>query len=378
MSSRFGWLPMLANRLTRPSLAWHARVLWAMATVALISACSQLPTVPGTSRPDAYPAPGIETSRPTVAPPSPSIQRLLDDARSLSPLVRSRPGSQFLNATAELPAFIPRHGWRHERTRAYITTAGYDTVKPDERGLWRRADFDEDLYWNTRYGSPLVYARVIDIMAQHGLSDFAGSRVLDYGYGHIGHLRLMASLGAEVVGVDVDSLLPSLYSLPTDQGIIRGPRGRVGSIQLVNGRWPAQTARQVADGFDWIISKNTLKRGYVKPDRAGVRAQVDLSVPEAEFLRQIHRALKPGGKFLIYNISPAQNPPDKPYLAHADGRPPFTRAALEAAGFQVLAYDVRDDDAARNFGRVLGWDRLSPPIDLERGLFAQYTLVSRD
>jgi SAM-dependent methyltransferase len=314
---------------------------------------------------------------PAVAAPSPARAKLNQEAQALQSIVASSLARSFLAATTQLPVYVPRHGFRHERTRAYLTAQGFEEVKADERGLWRRADFDEDLYWNTRYGSPLVYARVIDIMAEHGMRDLAGQRILDFGYGHIGHLRLMASMGAEAVGVDVDTLLQALYSQPEDQGVVRGPRGRVGSISLVHGRWPAQVARQVADGYDWIISKNTLKRGYVKPDRAGVRAQVDLSVPEAEFLRQVHRSLKPDGKFLIYNISPAQNPPERPYLAHADGRPPFTRAALEAAGFLVIAYDARDDQVVREIGRALGWDRLTPPIDLERGLFGQYTLVQR-
>lgn len=355
------------------------RARWALGVgvLSVLAACttpsgpqrdSRLPDV--VSRPESPP-------QVALVPPSPAKQKLMDDAALLKPMLASRPAQAFLAATADLPPYLPRHGFRHERTRAYVTAEGFADIKADERGLWRRNDFDEDLYWNTRYGSPLPYARLLDVMAQYGLRDLAGQRILDYGYGHIGHLRLMASLGAEVVGVDIDSLLVSLYSLPSDQGVVMGARGRVGSITLVNGKWPAAVARQVADGYDWVISKNTLKRGYVKPDRTGVRAQVDLSVPEAEYLRAVHRVLKPGGKFLIYNISPAQNPADKPYLAHADGRPPFSRTAYEAAGFSILAYDVRDDDFVRGMGRRLGWDKLSPPIDLEKGLFGQYTLVEK-
>ncbi|HET9480609.1 MAG TPA: hypothetical protein VFP98_02545 [Candidatus Polarisedimenticolia bacterium] len=65
-------------------------------------------------------------------------------------------------------------------------------------------------FLNTRYGSPLAYARALEIVSDSGMTDLSGRRVLDVGYGGIGHLRLMASLGAEFVGVEVDPLLALL------------------------------------------------------------------------------------------------------------------------------------------------------------------------
>jgi len=51
-----------------------------------------------------------------------------------------------------------------------------------------------------------------------------GKRILDFGYGTVGHLRLLASLGADMVGVEVDPLLRALYSAPGDQGAIARAR----------------------------------------------------------------------------------------------------------------------------------------------------------
>ena len=84
---------------------------------------------------------------------------------------------------------------------------------------------DEQFYYFTRYGTPLAYSRPLDLLAAAGFDDVRGKRILDFGYGTIGHLRLLASLGAEVVGVEVDPLLPALYSEP---GIREPSRGATG------------------------------------------------------------------------------------------------------------------------------------------------------
>ena len=49
----------------------------------------------------------------------------------------------------------------------------------------------------------------------------------------------------------------------------------------------------------------------------------------------------------------------------------------EAAGFQVLAFDADDSAFARRMGHALGWDAGESPMDLEKDLFAHYTLVKK-
>jgi hypothetical protein len=182
----------------------------------------------------------------------------------------------------------------------------------------------------------------------------------------------MAGLGADAVGVDVDPMLAALYSEPGDQGPVE--KGRVA---LVIGRYPADEAvkARVGSGLDLFLSKNTLKRGYVHPDSG--RAFIDLGVDAAAFLKTLHAALKPGGYVLIYNLGPAPSPPGQPYKAMADIRTPFSREDWEAAGFRVEAFDRDDTGGARRMAAVLGWDKGPGAMDLEKGLFATYTLVRR-
>src|ERR1019366_1049484 len=135
---------------------------------------------------------------------------------------------------------------------------------------------------------------------------------VDFGYGTVGQLRLMATLGADVIGVDVDPLLPALYSGPADQGAI----GQ-GHVTVASGRWPALGAVRGAVGgrLDLFLSKNTLKRGYVHPALAvSPSRHFDLGVDDGTFLSALHDALVPGGLVLLYNVCPAPAPPSAQYV----------------------------------------------------------------
>jgi SAM-dependent methyltransferase len=239
---------------------------------------------------------------------------------------------------------------------------------------------DEDYYYTTKYGSPLAYARPFDLLGQSGLQSVARCRVFDFGYGTIGHLRMLASLGADVTGVDVDPLLTALYSHPDDQCPVKNRRGQMGRVRLLEGRFPVDQAvtTAVGNGYDLIISKNTLKKGYVHPERpVEKRRLLNLDVDDETFVRELHAALKPGGWVMIYNITPAASPPDQPYKNWADGRCPFSQAVWEAAGFDVIAFDRDDSTAIRRVAAALGWDKGDSPIDLKTDLFAQYSLMRK-
>jgi hypothetical protein len=133
----------------------------------------------------------------------------------------------------------------------------------------------------------------------------------------------------------------------------------------------------VGGGYDLFLSKNTLKRGYIHPARPTNPAWlIELGVSDEAFVKAVAGSLKPGGYFLIYNLTPPQAPPDKPFLPMADGRCPFPRAVLEANGFEVLAYDVDDSKAARALARALKWD-VQEKMNPETDLFGLYTLARR-
>ncbi|MCB9645114.1 MAG: hypothetical protein H6730_00735 [Deltaproteobacteria bacterium] len=115
-----------------------------------------------------------------------------------------------------------------------------------------------------------------------------------------------------------------------------------------------------------------LKRGYIHPEQeVDPNKLVHLGVEDAAFLQAVQEALRPGGLFLIYNICPPPNAPGKPYVPWADGRSPFSKAALEAAGFEVLAFDVDDNGPMRRMGKLLDWP------DVDRDFFAEYTLARK-
>lgn len=106
------------------------------------------------------------------------------------------------------------------------------------------------------------------------------------------------------------------------------------------------------------------------------RRLVHLGVGDSGFVAALYGVLKPGGFALIYNISPAPAAAGKPYIPWADGRCPFPRAQLEAAGFEVIAFDRDDSAFIRRMGHALGWDDPDgAKMDLKKDLFARYTLM---
>jgi hypothetical protein len=321
--------------------------------------------------PSAAPAP--------VAPPAPAVDPALEalhhDARVLESLAKTPLGRAFLHATASQPPVLPRVVWVDTATRAAWSDADAAKLPPERRATLTRRDLDASFYWETNYGSPLSYVRAIDVLAGAGLGDLAGKRVVDFGYGTVGQLRLMATLGADATGVDVDPLLAALYSAPGDQGPV-GP----GRVTLVTGRWPALASVRavVGDRLDLFLSKNTLKRGYVHPALAVSPARhFDLGVDDATFLSALHEALAPGGLVLLYNVCPAPAPPGSPYVPWADGRSPFDRTAWEAGGFELRELDRDDTPAIREVAHVLRWDSGEDAVDIEHDIFATYTLARR-
>ncbi|GMV64190.1 MAG: hypothetical protein AMXMBFR74_33570 [Parvibaculum sp.] len=315
------------------------------------------------------------------APPDDSqcLKTMRTEADAARPLVQSPLAKGFLDAAARLA--IPS-------ARDLYRTADKRYVMPDEAAKLsdrQRADLTKtpvtaQIYYHTKYGTPLAYVRLLDLLGQAGIKDVRGKRVLDYGYGTVGHLRMLASMGADAVGVDVDPFLPALYCKEDDQGKIAVDGKDVGLVTLVNGRWPgdADASKRVGGGYDLIISKNTLKNGYLHPEReVDSRMLIDLGVSEDKFVARLYAALKPGGYVMIYNICPAPAPADKPYIPWADGRCPFPRKMLESAGFKIIEFDRDDSKAVREMAHAFGWDSGDYKMELETNLFAHYTLLRR-
>ena len=314
------------------------------------------------------------------APPDP-LAALRAEAAALRPQVESGVARAFLDATSALPAIEARTVYTNADRSEWFTKAQADALPEVESTALTERVVDASFYWNTRYGSPVAYARALDLAAQHGLGP--GASIADFGCGGLGAPRLLASLGCRVAGIDVDPLLPALYSGAGDTGEIAAAKdGAAGRLALVTGQWPADAATVAAmkaalpEGVDLFLSKNTLKNGYLHPSQpVDPRRLVHLGVADEEFVRAVAESLNPGGVFLIYNLCPAPAKEGEPYIPWADGRCPFPRAMLEGAGLQVVAFDQVDDAAARAMGDALGWDDGEHGMDLPNDLFAWYTLA---
>ncbi len=221
--------------------------------------------------------------------------------------------------------------------------------------------------------------RALELLAGNGMDAVAGKRVADFGCGMIGQLQLLALIGADATGIDVDPVLRALYAEPGDQSVVKqsGNRARV---RLAIGQWPAEARMraEVGEGYDLFLSKNTLKNGYLHPaEKVDPRMLVHLGVSDSAYVAEVHRALRPGGRVLIYNLCPAPAAPGKTYIPWADGRCPFPESMWRAAGFRVVAFDRDDSPAARAMGHALGWNRGGSPMNLETDLFATWSLFEK-
>ena len=310
-----------------------------------------------------------------VALPTPSA--LPAEARKLRPLAKSDLGRSFLQASEAAPPYAPRTIYRRGKAREWLGADAFARLPAADRAAWTPTRITEDTYQGLFYGSPLAYLLPLERLDAAGFGDLRGKRMADFGHGGIGQLRLFAEMGADAVGIDVDTVQPVLYAVPGDQG----PFGKAGgSVRLVHGRFPADSrvVAAVGGGYDLFVSKNTLRMGYIHPaEKVDRRLLVDLGADDPAFLKAVAAALKPGGWLVIYNLTPAPNAAGKPYRPMADGRCPFSAEDLAAAGFETLVRDGVDDKAARALGAALGWD--TPPVNLklEDDLFARITVARR-
>jgi hypothetical protein len=324
---------------------------------------------------------GITTTTPSFAQSDTSAIGILKaQALAVDTLVKSSVAHRFLEAVPYLPHIPkPRVVWVQKDPRRYLSDADYNKLTDSARKSLEKRELDENFYYNTRYGTPLAFVRPLDLLGQAGLKSLSRSHIVDFGFGSIGQLRLMASIGANVTGIEVDQLLQILYSAPEDHLVsnIDPNSSYLASLRALYGSFPSDSAllAQVDSECDAFISKNTLKRGYIHPEReADPRMLIHLGVDDSTFVQTVYRLLKPGGFFLIYNLHPKKSSPDEQYIPWSDGRCPFDLALLERVGFKVITYDKDDTPFARTMGTAFGWDK---EMTFEKDLYATYTLLRK-
>lgn len=313
---------------------------------------------------------------------SSALSALKIEAVALRPLVKSTVATSFLESVSDLPAVAtPRIAYVKKDPRTYLSESAFNQLGDSARVGFERRELGEEFYYNTRYGTPLAFVRPLDLVGQAGLRSLESTRIIDFGYGSIGQLRLMASMGAAVFGIEVDPLMKILYGDSGDTGPIPRSKvagsGSVGSVTSLIGSFPSDSALTAALGgtFDVFFSKNTLKRGYIHPEReVDPRMLVNLGVDDSTFVTRVYNLLKPGGYFMIYNLHPARSAPDQPYIPWSDGRCPFEQRLLETIGFRLLAFDRDDTEFAHTMAKAIGWDK---EMDLSKDLFGTYTLLQK-
>ncbi|MCE2652859.1 MAG: hypothetical protein ACK51N_03715 [bacterium] len=338
----------------------------------MLACCSYATAQQGTPQPSIQPEPPTQAAAPKIT------DKLRSDADALTPIVPSALAREFLAATSRLSEPSTRTVYRNREKGIAVSKRVYETMNADDKATLTPRECTPEFYYETGYGSPLVYARVLDLAAPH-VSRGSRPRVLDYGYGTIGQLQLLAHCGFDAHGVDVEPLFAALYSEPGDTGVMGD-----GSVSIHTGQWPAEEPlrKAVGDGFTLITSKNTLKNGYIHPSpppgqTVDPKRLVHLGVSNEEFVKHIHDALRPGGVFVIYNICPPQNPPDKEFIPWADGTTPFPREMFQKQGFEVIAFDALDQDWVIDCFEKLGYAEGKSRDELKKSYFCWYTIVRR-
>ncbi len=303
------------------------------------------------------------------------LESLQADAHRLSSVYQSELAGRMLEEVERLPIVDARAIHIATRPNRGYTQDQFDELGEKEREGLREIPIESVDYYSTFYGSPLVYARMLDLATQYEPAfTIAGSKIMDLGYGQLGQLRLWAQMGADVVGVEIDPILTAIYDGCTAVGDLDDNPKTSGSVSLIEGAWPNdETCRdEVGSGYDLIVSRNLLKRGYVKPAARNPAFPVPVGweMSDAEMLGHVFDLLNPGGLVIIESLGPKPDPA-KPW---SDISNPWIEQAWIDAGFEVLAHDEDESQYARTMGKALGWGER---MNLETDLFGMYSVYRK-
>lgn len=318
-----------------------------------------------------------------------SDRAFLDDlrakAQSLADNSQAGLVKNFLSAATSLKPIEERTIYFNRAQRKALTKEQFRDFTEDKQSEFVPMLVDNQLYYGY-YSTPLAWVRPLEILAENGIESVDSKRILDFGFGNVGQLRMLASMGANVTGIEVaNGVHEAMYSQESDQGVIAklssGGIENDGSLKLAFGRWPAEKeiVAEVGGNYDLIVSKNVLKLGYIHPQQeVSKRMLIDLGVTDERFLSELFKLLKPGGMLLVYNIHPMQSSDPKEYKPWAHGETPWEKDDVTKAGFEVVAWHVDDSTAIQSLGTRLGWrDSSMNEEDFKEGFRAMYTILKK-
>lgn len=294
------------------------------------------------------------------APAADPVASIAFEAGAVSRVVEGDAVDAWLRAATHLPAppevslVFDRRVEQGMRRRVMTPEQAEALPEAEQDGLVSFT-FGGDRYYATFYGTGVAYAPILARAADAlGLDSFAGTKILDWGYGQLGQVEMLAQVGAEVVGIEADPVVHALYA----QGEASRDLYDAGSIRLLQGYWPTDDAirADAGGGYDLILARNFLKRGYVNPEgQTPDFTRVDFGMPDRDLLGRLYDALAPGGAVVIWNLGGGPAWVGERYNAAADIRDPFAAGLWEAAGFELVAFEADDTDVARAVADALGW-----------------------
>lgn len=291
----------------------------------------------------------------------------------------------FLSAAETLQPIDERAIHYDRKQRKALTEKQFQILSETERSAFSPMPVNNQLYYGY-YSTPLAWVRPLEVLAENGVESVDSKHILDFGFGNVGQLRMLASMGAKVTGIELaGGVHQAMYSKESDQGVVaKLESGRIendGTLKLAFGQWPAEKeiVSEVGQNYDLIISKNVLKLGYIHPQQeVSPQMLIDLGVTDERFLSELFRSLNPGGLVLVYNLYPTQSPDPEKYRPWAHGETPWEKDDVEKAGFEIVAWHVDDSSAIHSLGTKLGWrDSFENQEDFEAGFRAMYTILKK-
>ena len=313
------------------------------------------------------------------------LSELRDKAESIAAGSQMKLVKSFLAAAKTLQPIESRTIYYNRADRKALTENQFRKLGEADQGNFASLSVEDKLYYGY-YSTPLAWIRPIEILARNGVDSVDSKRILDFGFGNVAQLRMLASLGADVTGIEIaGGIHQAMYSHESDQGAVpkHSSEGieHNGNLKLAFGQWPSSSemVTEVGRNYDLIVSKNVLKLGYIHPQKEVPKQMtIDLGVTDERFLNELFESLNPGGIVLVYNIHPSQSPDGQNYKPWAHGETPWKKIDVEKAGFDVVAWHVDDSSAIQSLGIKLGWrDSVKTREEFETGFRAMYTILKK-
>lgn len=294
------------------------------------------------------------------------LQELTEEKVRLQPLVTSKLGTEFLDKVETLNPnpYIPEL-YMDKVERKIVKDLKSNAI---DTSRYQKINVDSRYYYYTRYGTPLAFVSALEALGRR-LKSPKRLNILDYGFGTIGHLKLLSLNGHKVTGIEANTFLEALYE---------DEYSKNDNMELFFGIFPKDDhfkEKLTPESYDVFISKNTLKKGYVNPEfEFDKKYLINIGRSEEEYLNAVFNLLKDDGYFLIYNLHGKLVLEKDAYKPMLDGRSPFTKEQFKNAGFSVIEYNQDDTEFIRKMGKALGWEA---SMNFDKDLFATYTLVKK-